>query len=433
MSPDGKQIAIVGERVIGLITDTDRHDIEQGIWIYDIQSDELRPLLTGDKLKCIGPAAWSPDNRWLAICEWKGNYTPQQIVLVDTQTEETRQIAEGREPVFSPDGTKLAYCEHTVAPGFVGNGSVCVIDTAGNGRASWLTPAGVRCKHPTWSPDGSQIAFVTEDRRGHSYVVHTAEVDGSRMQDIYAAKGHTPGRMSWGRDGAALYLRTPRTILKISADGSGLVADLGGNEDDSMPPDDVWQQLVQARSVIADSLLGYHTGVVRICQGRLDEARYNLRKATLDLYAIPWNYPLARVSMPDLMAYADAANELARAPDATLLSVACRVRMMCNRMDLSLICRGRTKLPPDIQTLRKNAIFVTGSLQVPDSRWDSLMCPGKNQSKPVPYIYHAPKNGEPKIGDVILQCSNHPEHRIAWDASLEYCRHLPPLKPAGKK
>lgn len=443
VSPDGMQIAVSGRRggwsSMGTATPRDQV-FEEGIWICDTRSGELRPLLTHAKRGyTYSELAWSHDSRWLAVREWKGNFDPRKIILIDTQTGKTRQVAEGDYPAFSPDGTKLAYCETVISPGSAYPGSVCVIDINGSGNVSRLAAVGDHCTSPTWSPDGSKVGFVTVHRNRNVCVVRTAEVDGSGTHDIYAARGPEDG-VSWDRSGDYLYIRKharmESAVLKVAADGSGLIADLGGNEDDSIPPDEVWEQLTQVRLIIADAFAGYWQGEWRMLQGRFDEGRNLLRDTASSLYELPWRYPLARVSIPDVITTADAANELASSSNEEALSLACGMRVNpFTKWHLEQAVRGGGKLPPDLEALRKREGFGEGlsSSELPDSRFDTLTCPGKHRNKPVPYIYTPPKDGEPKIGDVIFQCPNHPEHKVVWDKILELSRNRRAFKPAAKR
>jgi hypothetical protein len=46
------------------------------------------------------------------------------------------------------------------------------------------------------------------------------------------------------------------------------------------------------------------------------------------------------------------------------------------------------------------------------------MCPGKNSENSEEYVIHLPADGNPKVGDVLITCPNHPNHVIRWDASM---------------
>ena len=60
----------------------------------------------------------------------------------------------GRQPSWSPDGTKLAYSKLV-------NGVLRIVVARANGTSGkTITPGSpCPCQFPTWSPDGNQIAF----------------------------------------------------------------------------------------------------------------------------------------------------------------------------------------------------------------------------------------------------------------------------------
>ena len=88
-----------------------------------------------------------------------------------------------RSPVFSPDGTKIAfqYRSHD-------HSEIFVINPDGQGRTQ-LTKCPVLAKtpqssvSPTWSPDGSQIAFLT-DRTG-KWEIWVMNADGSDPHPMF--------------------------------------------------------------------------------------------------------------------------------------------------------------------------------------------------------------------------------------------------------
>lgn len=414
-SPDNKQIAITGMRGCGSYINrdlTNKNKIEEGIWLYNTNSNELRPLITTNKHSYFeGQPAWSPDNRWLAIS------AGGKIALIDTITRKCESITEGCDPAFSPDGLKLAYCELLSSSKSERHvGSVCVIDISNRKRIMRFANAGFRYDSPTWSPDGGRIAFLTNEFNHHSYTLYIANMDGSGIQDMYEAKGSVFGKPSWEKDGKSLYIRKWGNILKVAADGSGLIADLGGNEEDSIPPDDVWDQLTRVRTVAANR--NNYLGLERIIDGKLDDARSMFKNSVDNLSELPWKYPLARLSMPDIISQVDAINKLISLSDEEYFAIACRTRISVAEIDMAYICRGGKKLPMSIDALKKTGVFTE----------KNLTCPGKHRSKPVLYIYTPPKSGEPKIGDVIFQCPNHPKHRVVWNKASEMTRNWRPKK-----
>jgi Tol biopolymer transport system component len=81
-------------------------------------------------------------------------------------------------PIWSPDGTRIAYIN---SPGDVlAEGSLYVVDVDGSHRAN-LTP-GDAATDPTWSPDATRIAY--SGVATGQYHVYVANADGSGRVDI---------------------------------------------------------------------------------------------------------------------------------------------------------------------------------------------------------------------------------------------------------
>jgi Ca2+-binding RTX toxin-like protein len=125
----------------------------------------------------------------------------------------TRQIrlrgtgAQDRLPVWSPDGTSIA---------FVREGSLYVM--AGDGTGQHRIVSGVEIVRPTWAPDGRRIAFV----RGTN--LWLASADGSDAQQLTA--GTEP---AWSPDGTRIAFVRGGQLATIGTDGSNLELLQGGD------------------------------------------------------------------------------------------------------------------------------------------------------------------------------------------------------------
>jgi RTX calcium-binding nonapeptide repeat (4 copies)/WD40-like Beta Propeller Repeat len=120
---------------------------------------------------------WSPDGRRLAAGLVYARYS---IAVYDVASGAKKDIAEGIDPAWSPDGRTIAYRDmtdgiHLVAP---------------DGTADRRVASGRR---PVWSPDSTRIAY---DRAGSVYV---ARIDGRGEEQV--AAGEEAG---WSPDGGAV-------------------------------------------------------------------------------------------------------------------------------------------------------------------------------------------------------------------------------------
>ena len=88
----------------------------------------------------------------------------------------TRNAAEDRDPVWSPDGTRLAFTRSST-----GGRDVYVLEVA-TGSLLNLTAHPADDRDPVWSPSGEQLAFVS-DRDGDDEIYRVA-ADGDGLLNL---------------------------------------------------------------------------------------------------------------------------------------------------------------------------------------------------------------------------------------------------------
>ncbi len=141
-----------------------------GLRVVNVATGEFEDL--PNDLFSYSPA-WDPANSWRLV--YDGERGLMNLDLNQGTTWELTQDANDHSPVFSPDGSKIAvsYWQND-------HWEIHVLNADGTGRVR-LTETSVRARleqmvngempqswnntAPTWSPDGSQIAFLT-DRSG---------------------------------------------------------------------------------------------------------------------------------------------------------------------------------------------------------------------------------------------------------------------------
>ena len=161
------------------------------------------------------------NNRWYAICSMRSDGTEQRRLTADKLTTS--------DPAWSPDGRRIAFTRNQdegESTTFTSD-EVFVMDADGS-DVRQLTPeeVGMSSGQPTWSPDGSQIAYV----RGQA----VASVVPSRYGDLFVVSVDdseaAPRRLTDG----------PDTDPDWSPDGRTMAFTRGENLSNEMANDDLY-------------------------------------------------------------------------------------------------------------------------------------------------------------------------------------------------
>jgi TolB protein len=136
--------------------------------------------------------------------------SPGGLAAVDPETGFETELGPGVAPTWSPDGTRLA---------FVDSGAVAVMDADGTNRRR--TGTGTADRRPVWSPDGRHLALVSGQPGATALVVVDADT-GERRELVRGAS--ITWRPAWSPDGTRIaYTRESGfyDLAVVGLDGSG--------------------------------------------------------------------------------------------------------------------------------------------------------------------------------------------------------------------
>ncbi|MBI3946212.1 MAG: PD40 domain-containing protein [Armatimonadetes bacterium] len=137
-------------------------------------------------------------------------------VTVPTDIDGDGAVATGEQnwqtgrPSWSPDGTQIAFEVACVA-----GASICTVNADGTGFQR-LTDLGTTCTSPSWSPDGAAIAYDVGTTATSVWVKTLATATETQV----ALDGRHP---MWSPDGRRLACTTGAELFLINADGTGRV------------------------------------------------------------------------------------------------------------------------------------------------------------------------------------------------------------------
>ena len=173
--------------------------IEDGDWeVYTVSVGEGRAYRLSENRAYDSGTVWSPDGKsYVRTTEWVSGEI-RELLTVDE------------------DG--LPQVEITEV-----TGDRELLRTNLDGTKQFLTENGVPDESPAWSPDGNQIAFVSE--RTGDFEIHVMNADGSEVRQLTASP-REDWQPSWSPDGKHIVFASVRTgdweIYVMDADGANV-------------------------------------------------------------------------------------------------------------------------------------------------------------------------------------------------------------------
>lgn len=190
----------------------------QRLRLDDGSQDRLHPFLTAHQFD----PAFSRDGRYHAFA--LSSTSPQLVLVIQDVREKQEYVfrprearATARSPTFSPDGSRLAFSLSDV------NGhQIASVNLQGE-DLKLLTRSVELNTAPAFSPDGRQIAFSSS--RDGDFEIYLMDADGGNVRRVTQSPG-LDTRPAWSPDGQQIAFTSNRDghyqIYVMDADGSRL-------------------------------------------------------------------------------------------------------------------------------------------------------------------------------------------------------------------
>lgn len=233
-SPDGKYISYLSSKKVDSIENNQ-------IWLMDRRGGEARQFskVKGDLQSYL----WSPDGSKIAlvikdedltakkksptrspIVATRYNYKQDvqgytdsrstHLYVLDVATAKLTQITTGNydetQPTWSPDGTKIAFVSNrTPDPDRNDNDDIYVVEAKAGAQIQTLTTWKGRDNRPLWSKDGKYIAYLrsTSDETFINYdqnILAIMSPDGSNSKLLTKELDRPVGNPKWGKDNKSI-------------------------------------------------------------------------------------------------------------------------------------------------------------------------------------------------------------------------------------
>lgn len=181
---------------------------ESELWVMDADGTGQR-MVFDLGYTSSEPASWSPDSSRLVV---------SGLSVIDVNTGEARSITSGRRPDWSPTGNDIVFSDTVSNPSSYDE-KLYLINSDGSDRRLLVDTPGLD-SNPVWSPDGTQVAFISGAGSGQGGRVSVVNADGTGLRQVSSANAlYTPP--AWSPDGTEIAFQTFNYVLHIvGTDGS---------------------------------------------------------------------------------------------------------------------------------------------------------------------------------------------------------------------
>jgi TolB protein len=205
IEPVNTNVPLTAENMTGKIT----YSYEDDVYVMNLDGSDITQLTTHPEAD-FDPV-WSPDGTQIAFRSHRDGNEEVYVMNVDGSNQTNISNAPGGDysPAWSPDGKLIAFMSDRKG----GNPNVWVMEPDGSNPRQVTTIPGIS-EYPSWSPDSSQIVFhCTFGKRLSSgtgdFEICIVNADGSNLIQLTDTEGGNK-YPAWSPDGAKIAFESDR-------------------------------------------------------------------------------------------------------------------------------------------------------------------------------------------------------------------------------
>jgi len=176
------------------------------LWVCNPDGTALKQLLdcTDPNAQDVDPV-YSPDGKSVLFTSTRGEKVG--VWLVSEDGGGLKRVCDGDQAEWAPDATKIVFRKHD---------KIWTRDLKTGAERQIVPEEFEICSGPSWSPDGSRIAFACRWDAGNGLFL--VEAKGGQPVKIYDKKGACEPH--WSPDGKTLVYETETHLCTIKPDGT---------------------------------------------------------------------------------------------------------------------------------------------------------------------------------------------------------------------
>jgi Tol biopolymer transport system component len=211
---------------------------DHDLYVMNTDGSNVQRLTQLSNLYVIN-ATWSPDDSKIAF-DAVGPNGYRNIYSINADGTDMKLLtddeANDKLPSWSPNGSKIAFNSERfdASKEDYADGEDIFTVNADGGGIQFVTENDATNTHARWSPDGTQLVFVSNNNSGNEVEIYVMNADGGSPQRLTNNSYYADSHPSWSPDGAKIVFEGENGLYAISS-GGGTAQKISDSDDYETP------------------------------------------------------------------------------------------------------------------------------------------------------------------------------------------------------